>query len=331
MCLDILRQGSRARPWIAEVTATSPPRGSSPALTARRTRLLVVTAIMLGLLFFTACGFQLRASTPTGLATVSPSPSPTPIPPPALSVVFCPDSSSSYPAQLREQAKQDFISQLDRLIAPGSPGVQVWEYWIALHTRLHKIDAFVVPGVRGAPVREPDPPQPQPPDPNDPAFIFDRGALKRAQEDYQHALGDWHRTVAEHEQAFKDAQVEVIGALAGAHDAVAQAGQTLKTAQPPVWDDGSDFGGCFEKAAAVLARASGPRFLVIASDMQAWGEQDLGNLSLNGVQVRVIDFWCLRVSECDAARAKWEPLLSAAGASSIDFYDPDVALDPIWK
>jgi len=267
--------------------------------------------------------------TPAPLAATA---TPQPVPAEKLHLVACYDASSSYPPELRVQAQGQVSSMLRSLIGPGFPGALVHERWITHHTRSSeaRLASYEIPAVPPQPVADPYPPAPPTPNPDDPAFLYDKDAREAAQSAYESAARDWEAQKSAIDQAYLAAQDAVNDAVAAAVGIIDARDAAIAAAVVPQ-ADGSDIGGCPQKAGDVLQGGNAPKVLIIASDMEPYGQQDIGSLSLSGVRVMVLGFHCDLAVECQERREYWTGIFTAAGAASVDFFDPDQPINGLLQ
>ncbi len=226
-----------------------------------------------------------------------PGPTPTPSPARQAQVLLVLDCSSSYPLDIFNRAKTAMADLLaTKYLTPGSGGARVWSYCVGPATRHSAIeDPFVIPAVDATPA---------PPDNSNPVDP---------------------RPVETYRQQHTDAQNSLAAAKEKAQpklDALRQ----FQSRQLP----GSDLGAVWQLATDLFRGQTGPRIVIVASDLQPYGFQDYADLDLKGgVKVRAIYHYCEREDDCIASQNFWLPILKAAGAADVQVLAPDAPLDGV--
>ncbi len=92
----------------------------------------------------------------------------------------------------------------------------------------------------------------------------------------------------------------------------------------PITRSGSDVAGCFAKFGDLEPDQSGPRSLIVLSDLERAGYQTAVPVRLANTSVTVV-FWCgarhHTGSKCDGEKERWTRTLLAGGATSVRFHD----------
>ncbi len=131
---------------------------------------------------------------------------------------------------------------------------------------------------------------------------------------YQQDLDAWRR---EHEVVVAQQQA----ARADAEALLAK----VAAMKLPIDRGGSDIGGCFAKFGDLEPDQSGPRSLVVLSDLERAGYQTSVPLRLANTKVTVV-FWCGETrrhsgAKCEAEKQHWTRELLGGGATSVHFHD----------
>ncbi|MGE3598749.1 MAG: hypothetical protein AB7N70_24710 [Dehalococcoidia bacterium] len=242
--------------------------------------------------------------------------------PQSLSLVACIDGSSSYPRVLLDRAREQLRWLFEQRLAPSHMRTNAWVRWITHHSADESADlvAFRIGAIPDTPVRAADPPQPKLHDLEDPALMYNRDKRQQLEAENQDRSLRWRDAIAAIDAAYQQDLEKQRAVLAHETTALALVMDALVGAEPPA-AQGSDVGGCLTKAAGILAREPGERRLVLFTDLVAWGTQNIKNLKLEGVTVRVV-LHCDSQVECEREEATWNPVFAAAGVSVIEYYDP---------
>lgn len=93
----------------------------------------------------------------------------------------------------------------------------------------------------------------------------------------------------------------------------------------PITRSGSDIAGCFAKFGDLETDQSGPRSLVVLSDLERAGYQSDAPIRLANTKVTVV-FWCGATrqhtgSKCEEVKQHWTQALLRGGATSVHFHD----------
>jgi hypothetical protein len=244
--------------------------------------------------------------------------------PPSLSLVVCFDASSSYPAVLLERARRQTRAMIERRAAPGHITTRVWARWITHDSKSVSAEMpyFAVGAVSPNPTPTPNRPKPTPsPELKDPRYMYDRPGREAIAAKDAAAVAAWEAEVAEHAAADKRALETRDRELEEARAQAAQGGAVIEEAPLPSVG-GSDIHGCVVKAAGILARETGAKFLLIWSDIEEYGLQNKGALSLDGVNVRIV-LHCDRQAACEHQVGLWSPVFANAHAASVEWFDSD--------
>jgi len=146
-----------------------------------------------------------------------------------------------------------------------------------------------------------------------------RPTLDQHPADLDEAIAAWQP-----EQARADAE------LATARQTAAAEAAAIRGVGRPVANR-SDIAGCFSAASDLFGPADGSRrFLVVVSDLKTDGPQQVGAVSLSGVDVLVVHT-CGQAARCGALRQTWTSLLRDAGATTVQFARPELSASTIGQ
>ena len=100
--------------------------------------------------------------------------------------------------------------------------------------------------------------------------------------------------------------------------------QRLQSWNPKVDNRGTSIWGCLVLATKRLANTPGPKYLIIASDMENNTCLDCAQVHLDGMKVRVIFFQSDNAVRAQQKQSQWTSDFEKAGANSADisFNDP---------
>ncbi|MFD7240405.1 hypothetical protein [Streptomyces massasporeus] len=256
----------------------------------RLRRTLAFGSFLIAALFCAACSPSGRAG--SGAAVIRDDSFPAATRPGAV-VVVCFDTSSSYPTVERESARKTVAEALPKLVVPGRKASTVYVYTIGVNTygKPPKLK-LAIPALRGRPAAvgaSPAPLQGDQVSGNAQKFIERWGELR--------------------DEAVLSASEE---------------GRRLESLNVSKSESGTDIGGCLKNASEQFADPSrkGPRYLVMASDLDPDGLQQQSTVRLAGATVSVVKFACSQAVRCDARKARWTKKLRELGASQISITRP---------
>lgn len=263
--------------------------------------LISVMCVVLGLV---ACNASWTTDI-TGTPVPTSGPTATPIPPaPHRIVVFCDDETGSYSISNFKQAAIQFASWVRNLERPNTSGASVYVQWINSNSYQDSSTylAFEAPPIPQQPAVPGPVPTEIPLHTNENATAF-AGATDTAVT-YATAAPVW-------QSQFAQAKATIDGASA-------------KIQRMPYQEAfSSDIWGCLQRATERFAeRPSDAKFLVIASDMQPVGLQEVGPVRLYGASVTIIYFETSQVGVADQYKSYWTAHIKAAGGETPVFYRP---------
>ena len=90
---------------------------------------------------------------------------------------------------------------------------------------------------------------------------------------------------------------------------------------PHPGSNSSDVWGCFQQATDLFVGTNGPKYLVIASDMQIAGPQQKMKVNLNGASVTVINYKSYDASSSYGREIFWTDALKGDHPGTIKFLD----------
>jgi hypothetical protein len=97
----------------------------------------------------------------------------------------------------------------------------------------------------------------------------------------------------------------------------------LRSLKPAIENVSSDIAGCLQVASDRFNKVSGKKFLIIASDLERTGTQQITSKhQLPGVKVVVMDFPCTDANACQENETYWQGTFQQAHVASVQFYDP---------
>ena len=238
---------------------------------------------------------------------VDPKPTPTATPVPAAptaTIVFCNDESGSYPVSYFQSAARKMADWVDKLVTPGQPGTTVYVRYI--NSDSYSDSAYYltidVPKVDNAPAQPT--PLPTPPPLNPPARATATANTQATQTAYNNAKAAVDKEMSDGQKSVKD-----------------QTDHLRKMPHPGT--SSSDIWGCFQKATDLFVGATGPKYLVIASDMEIAGPQQKVKVNLNGASVTIINYKCYDASSCYSRENYWTNALKSDQPGPIKFLDPE--------
>jgi hypothetical protein len=244
-------------------------------------------------------------------------------PQPPIAVYACLDASSSYPASVLADARSDLADLIRLVVQPGFPGVKVEASWITHNSRAAEArlfeDPLSVPPVALRPEQPVLPPQPDKPEALGPEGEFDRKLREAAKRAYEYSVAAWKVEVAKLREAYEHAMRRFEEALRKAQAAATAVADAVVSA-PMTQAGGSDIGGCVQAASHALRRSQGEKYILIASDLVPFGEQDISSVDLKDVRVRAFALYCPRARQCDEMAGQWQAFFRDAGARDVDFY-----------
>jgi hypothetical protein len=223
-------------------------------------------------------------------------PSGTPAPPhlPGVAVVVCLDTSASYAPAHRRAAERDVAAALPRLVVAGHRAGTVYVYRISANSFDKAPDLTVaVPALRPEPAR------------TGKAAPLQDGTLAEQR-------ATLHRRWADERDT--------------ARGTVRRAARKLTALRLPT-AQGTDIGGCLQNASdqfAAPANAGRTRHLVIASDLQPHGRQQLAHAALHGVAVDVVEYACSKAGSCATRAAAFRRELRTMGAGPVRITRPGI-------
>lgn len=223
---------------------------------------------------------------------------------PARTIAFCNDESGSYPISYFEAAARKVAGWVDQLVQPGQAGSTIYARYI--NSDSYSDSAYYitidVPSIDYEPA-EPTP-LPTPPPLNPPARATATAATLATQTAYNDQKDAIDKQLADGKKIVK--------------------AQTDHLRQMPHFTAGSsDIWGCFQKATDLFAGVTGPKYLVIASDMEIVGPQQKVKVNLNGANVTVINYKCYDASSCYSRENYWTTALKGVHMGSMHFLDPE--------
>ncbi|MGE3776860.1 MAG: hypothetical protein AB7F89_06740 [Pirellulaceae bacterium] len=240
--------------------------------------------------------------------------------PPRVQIVLALDATSSY--RFFVQAREVAIANLRSLLRPGFPGADVFVLLITSDSygaEQLALDLPAVPLPPTAPVELVPPEQPS----EAACDAFDAACRKRARLEWQSVVARCKR-LNELGQSDYSAAVLVYQA---AHAAVSAKFDTelQRLANLQVATDGAGTDLCgFAKAAELLARGTGERWFVVASDWDfndaRCSDPDLPGFS--GARVQAFFFQCALADICKARRDHWTEVFQRIGALGVRWRSP---------
>lgn len=259
----------------------------------------IIIACALTFVILSAC------SGPQIFVDPTPTPAATPDPlAPAKTIVFCDDESGSYPVSYFQSAARKVADWVDQLVQPGQAGSTVYVRYI--NSDSYSDSAYYltidVPKVDFAPA-EPTP-LPTPPPLNPPARATATANTLATQTAYDNAKTAVDKEMSDGQKSVKE-----------------QTDHLRKIPHPGT--SSSDIWGCFQKATDLFVGATGPKYLVIASDMEIAGPQQKVKVNLNGASVTVINYKCYDASSCYSRENYWTNALKGDHPGTIKFLDPE--------
>ncbi|GGW43979.1 hypothetical protein GCM10010503_20830 [Streptomyces lucensis JCM 4490] len=207
--------------------------------------------------------------------------------------MVCLDTSGSYPTAERESARNAVAAALPKLVLPGRKASTVYVYTIGVNTygEPPKLE-LDIPALRGRPV----------------GVGAGSGPLQRKRvaagaREFAERWGELHK------RALSSARAQ---------------GQRLNALKVSKSESGTDLGGCLKNASEQFADRSrkGPRYLVMASDLDPDGLQQQSTARMTGATVSVVDFTCSQAVQCDARKSRWTKKFRELGASTVSITRP---------
>lgn len=222
----------------------------------------------------------------------------------AKTIVFCNDESGSYPLSYFQSAAKKVASWIDQLVQPGQAGSTIYVRYI--NSDSYSDSAYYI--TIDVPKVDYEPaglvPLPTPPPLNPPARAT--------------ATADTLAT----QTAYNDQKAAVDKQLSDGKMSVKVQTDHLRQ-MPHPGTSSSDIWGCFQKATDLFLGATGPKYLVIASDMEIAGPQQKVKVNLNGANVTIINYKCYDASSCYSRENFWTNSLKGDHPGSIHFLDPE--------
>lgn len=244
-----------------------------------------------------------------------------------LMVQVCVDVSDGYPAEYREHALGLVADGVEALAAPGGGAGTVFVAMMSANSfpDSNLIGVFELRPV--APAEEPPATLTVPPTATS-GLIDPQGKREAERLATAEALAVDAANAA-NATAFAAAQ-STHQAVAGAELARAREfGEMLRAFRPALSVAARatlDALGCISRAAERMAEHEGRKLLIIASDLDGTGEQQVSpNLDLSGVRVRVIDLPSDNAGQADGwyfRTQHWLRQFGNAGTQDVEFYDP---------
>lgn len=286
---------------------------------------LLATGMLLG----TAC--QRIGSDPSAGLSPTPTIATTTVsfttPPAQLGVVMLADITTSTKTSYVSGAMTLVADQLQQWLQPGHGGAQFvlslidHDSYDTANERL----AFQFDGLPPKPVRRTTVPRPAQPD----YASCQANAFSRAQCE-QHLTATYNTDLAKSTADEQAADMKYAETLDSYNKLVAQReGQVksltdrLRGLDLPIDDTGTDVSGALLRGAQALAAMHTPdKYLVIQSDLVPSGPQQPGSLDLTGVHVVVVYWDCHQDDACSQRQQAMEAEFKAAGAASVQWYDP---------
>lgn len=244
-----------------------------------------------------------------------------------LLIFACVDVTDGYPEEYRRHALGLLAEGVEALTAPGGSQVVVFAWMMTANSFADRntIAAIDVPPL--PPALEPPPTVTAPPTPTW-GFIDPQGRRTAEAKATADALG-----VEEANRINATAWAEVSATAAATARAeaerVAAFAEQLRAFRPALSREDRanlDALGCISRAGEQFARHDGRKLLLIASDLDGTGEQQLSpKLDLTGVVVRVIDFPSADAGPADGWYFRtnhWRRQFADAGTWDVTFFAP---------
>jgi hypothetical protein len=209
-------------------------------------------------------------------------------------LMICIDRSTSY--RFTNDVLEAIAEMLPQLVRPG-PGWSIHLRWLAENS--YRPEAAIM-NIKVPPL----PAEPTPPPDEANPFARREDAGRRA--------------------AYDD---EMAGYLEQLSEAKADVQDQAAQLRGLSWEQayGSDIWGCVQKASELLGADGG--WLLIASDLEEYGQQQKAAPSVNDVHVHIVYWQVDEAARAAEIQETWRGWLGDAGAVEVKFHDPAEGLD----
>jgi hypothetical protein len=193
---------------------------------------------------------------------------------------------------------------IDQLVQPGQPGATIYVRYV--NSNSYSDTAYFttidIPSIPAEPAELT--PLPTPPPLNPPARATGTASTQATQIAYTSQKTSVDKLLSDSQKSVK-----------------AKTDQLRRMPHPGTTS--SDIWGCFQKATDLFVGENGPKYLVIASDMEIAGRQQKVKVDLNNASVTVINFKCYDASSCYSRENFWTTALKNDHLGSMRFLDPE--------
>lgn len=235
-----------------------------------------------------------------------------------VGVQYCADDTGSYSRDNFRNANDLVAKSLINSVEPDAQGVAHASQGILLYATkitgntydpVNTLAPFEVPATN-----PPQLPALQPtPTPGDPDQYHANSTKQSVDQANAPKIAQFNSDMAAYKASLASIKSRVAGDV-----------QRLQSWNPPVDDRGTSVWGCLVLATQRLANKPGPKYLIIASDMENNTCLDCANVHLDGMKVHVIFFQSDNAIRAQQKQAQWTADFIKAGAQAADisFDDP---------